>query len=101
METLSSVSPRPGNVYLRSLLVECANHVLGRHGKDSTLRQWGLSLTSRGGKRSRNRAIVAVARKLAVLLHRIWVTQQPYIPFYAKAASGKIMFNRCDDPVFR
>jgi hypothetical protein len=42
-ETLSSVSPRPGNVYLRSLLVEYANHVLGRHGKDSTLRQWGLS----------------------------------------------------------
>src|ERR1700761_2596170 len=77
---------KAGNVYLRSLLVECANHVLGRHGKDSTLRQWGLSLASRGGKQSRNRAIVAVARKLAMLLHRIWVTQQPYIPFYAKAA---------------
>jgi len=60
---------KAGNVYLRSLLVECANHVLGRHGKDSTLRQWGLSLASRGGKQSRNRAIVAVARKLAVLLH--------------------------------
>ena len=28
-----------------------------------------------------NRAIVAVARKLAVLLHRIWVTREPYIPF--------------------
>ena len=77
---------KAGNVYLRSLLVECANHVLGRHGKDSTLRQWDLRLASRGGKQSRNRAIVAVARKLAVLLHRIWVTQQPYIPFYAKAA---------------
>src|SRR6202000_1407342 len=77
---------KAGNVYLRSLLVECANHVLGRHGKDSTLRQWGLSLAPRGGKQSRNRAIVAVARNLAVLLHRIWVTQQPYIPFYAKAA---------------
>jgi transposase len=57
-----------------------------RHGKDSTLRQWGLSLAPRGAKQSRNRAIVAMARKLAVLLHRIWVTQQPYIPFYAKAA---------------
>jgi transposase len=77
---------KAGNVYLRSLLVECANHVLGRHGRDSTLRQWGLRLASRGGKQSRNRAIVAVARKLAVLLHRIWVTQQLYIPFYAKAA---------------
>jgi len=77
---------KAGNVYLRSLLVECANHVLGPRGKDSTLRQWGLRLASRGGKMSRNRAIVAVARKLAVLLHRIWVTQEPYIPFYAVAA---------------
>jgi transposase len=79
---------KAGNVYLRSLLVECANHVLGPHGRDSTLRQWGLHLASRGGKQSRNRAIVAVARKLAVLLHRIWVTQEPYIPFYAVAARG-------------
>jgi hypothetical protein len=72
--------------YLRSLLVECANHVLGPHGRDSILRQWGLHLASRGGKQSRNRAIVAVARKLAILLHRIWVTQEPYIPYYAIAA---------------
>jgi hypothetical protein len=63
-----------------------ANHVLGPHGRDSTLRQWGLHLASRGGKKSRNRAIVAVARKLTVLLHRVWVTQEPYIPFYAVAA---------------
>ena len=45
-----------------------------------------MYLASRGGKQSRNRAIVAVARKLAVLLHRIWITQEPYIPFYAVAA---------------
>jgi transposase len=76
---------KAGNVYLRSLLVECANHVLGRHGKDSNLRQWGLHLASRGGKQVRNRAIVAVARKLAVLLHRIWITQEPYAPFYKAA----------------
>jgi transposase len=54
--------------------------------KDSTLRRWGLYLASRGGKPSRNRAIVAVARKLAVLLHRVWVTQELYIPFYTVAA---------------
>ena len=77
---------KAGNIYLRSLLVECANHVLGPHGKDSGLRQWGLHLASRGGKQTRNRAIVAVARKLAVLLHRIWVTQEPYVPFHAVAA---------------
>jgi transposase len=41
------------------------NHVLGPRGRDSNLRQWGLHLASRGGKQSRNRAIVAVARKLA------------------------------------
>ncbi len=77
---------KAGNIYLRTLLVECANHVLGPHGRDSTSRQWGLHLASRGGKQSRNRAIVAVARKLAVLLHRIWITQEPYIPFYGVAA---------------
>ena len=77
---------KAGNIYLRTLLVECANHVLGPHGRDSTLRRWGLHLASRGGKQSRNRAIVAVARKLTVLLHRIWITQEPYIPFYGVAA---------------
>jgi hypothetical protein len=70
---------KAGNIYLRTLLVECANHVLGPHGRDSTLRQWGLHLASLGGKQSRDRAIVAVAGKLAVQLHRIWITQEPYI----------------------
>jgi transposase len=46
-------------------------------GKDSALRQWGLHLAARGGKQARNKAVVAVARELAVLLHRIWVTQEP------------------------
>jgi transposase len=80
---------KAGNIYLRSPLVECANHVLGPHGRDSTLRQWGLHPASRGGKQSRNRAIVAVARKLAVLLHRIWVTQEPYFPFYEQQQRQK------------
>jgi hypothetical protein len=84
--TRSSASPRLATSTYDSLLVECANHVLGPRGKDSTLRQWGLHLASRGGKQSRNRAILAVARKLAVLLHRIWVTQKAYLPFYAVAA---------------
>lgn len=77
---------KAGNVYLRSLLIECAGHILRPRGKDSSLRQWGLHLASRGGKQARNKAVVAVARKLAVLLHRIWTTQEPYVPFYAKAA---------------
>ena len=77
---------KAGNGYLRQLLVECANHVIGPRGKDSTLRRWGLSIGSRGGSHARRRAVVAVARKLAVLLHRIWITQEVYQPFYAAAA---------------
>ena len=77
---------KAGNVYLRSLLIECAGHILRPQGKDSSLREWGLHLASRGGKQARNKAVVAVARKLAVLLHHIWTTQEPYVPFYAKAA---------------
>jgi transposase len=77
---------KAGNAYLRSLLMECANHILRSHGRDSSLRQWGLHLASRGGKQAKNKAVVAVVRKLAVLLHRIWVTQEEYVPFYCQAA---------------
>jgi hypothetical protein len=67
---------------------------------ETTLRRWA-SIWHRGGKPSRNRAIVAVARKLAVLLHRIWVTQELYIPFYAVAARGSESCSLCLKPVFR
>jgi len=76
---------KAGNVYLRKLLVECANYILGPHGKDSSLRRWGLQLAGKG-KNARKRAIVAVARKLAILLHRLWITQSRYVPFYEAAA---------------
>ncbi|MGF7178521.1 hypothetical protein HDF11_000001, partial [Tunturiibacter psychrotolerans] len=56
------------------------------HGRDSALRQWGLHLAARGGKQAKSKAIVAVARKLAVLLHHLWSTQEPYMPFYEQAA---------------
>jgi len=78
---------KAGNRYLRSLLVECANFTLGPFGQDSDLRRWGLKLAERGGKNARKRARVAVARKLAVLLHRLWVTQEEYQPFHASAAA--------------
>ncbi len=77
---------KAGNAYLRSLLVECANHILRPHGRDSALRQWGLHLASRGGRQARKKAVVAVARKLAVLLHHLWTTQEPYMAFYEQAA---------------
>jgi transposase len=68
---------KSGDRYLRKLLVQCAHHVLGTWGKDSTLRQWGLSKCGSNKKR----AVIAVARKLAVLLHRLWVTGQSFQPF--------------------
>jgi transposase len=62
---------KAGDRYLRSLLTECANFIIGPFGKDSAIRRWGLHLAERGGKNARKRALTAVARKLAVLLHRL------------------------------
>jgi transposase len=55
---------------------------------DETLRfdSGALHLASRGGKQARNKAVVAVARKLAILLHHLWTTQATYMPFYERAA---------------
>jgi transposase len=78
---------KAGNKYLRMLLVECANFILGPFGQDTALRRWGLKLAQRGGKNARKRALTAVARKLAVLLHRLWVTQAEYVPFYESTAA--------------
>jgi transposase len=71
---------KAGDTYLRKLLVQCAHHVLGPFGKDSDLRTWGLRLAERGGTSAKKRAAVAVARKLAVLLHRLWTTGEQYQP---------------------
>ena len=67
---------------MRRLLVSCAHHVLGPFGKDSDLRRHGKKLAERGGKNGKKRAAVAVARKLSVLLHRLWVTGEVYEPLY-------------------
>jgi transposase len=69
-----------GNVYLRKLLVQCSHYVLGAFGPDTDLRRWGLALAERGGRNAKKRAIVAVARRLAVLLHRLWRSGQVYVP---------------------
>jgi transposase len=50
------------------MLVQGAHYILGPFGADSDLRRWGLNLATRGGKSAKKRAVVAVARKLAVLL---------------------------------
>ena len=74
---------KEGDAYLRTLLVQSAHHVLGPFGADSDLRRWGLKLAERGGKNGKKRAIIATARKLAVLLHRLWVTGEVYEPFHS------------------
>ncbi len=81
---------RCGNKMLRRLLVSSAQYMLGQlNHEDSELRRWGLKLAGpadKNGKRNKilkKRAVVAVARKLAVLLHTLWVTGQVYDPFYS------------------
>jgi transposase len=71
---------KEGDVYLRTMLVQGAHYILGPFGEDSDLRRWGLKLAERGGKNAKKRAVVAVARKLAVLLHKLWVSGEVYEP---------------------
>ena len=71
---------KEGDPYLRTLLVQGAHPILGPFGADSDLRRWGLKLAERGGKNGKKRAIVASARNLAVLLHRLWVSGEVYEP---------------------
>jgi transposase len=75
---------------LRKLLVSCAHYVLGPFGSDSDLRRHGEKIASRGGKNAKKRAVVAVARKLAVLLHRLWVTGETYDPLYNRRRHGDV-----------
>jgi transposase len=76
---------KEGDEMLRKLLVSGAHYVLGPFGSDSDLRRHGQKIASRGGKNSKKRAVVAVARKLSVLLHRVllhslWVSGEVYDP---------------------
>lgn len=71
---------KEGDTYLRKMLVQAAHVVLSRRGPDTDLKRWGLRLAERGGSNAKKRAIVAVARKLAILLHRLWVTAEVYEP---------------------
>lgn len=71
---------KAGDVELRRLLVGSAHYILGPFGPDTDLRRFGLRLIARGGAGAKQRAVVAVARKLAVLLHRLWITGEVYEP---------------------
>lgn len=71
-----------GNGMVRRLLIQAAHYILGPFGEDCDLKRFGLRIASPGGKRAKRRAVVAVARKLSVLLHRLWVTGEVYDPLY-------------------
>jgi len=71
---------KAGNSMLRRLLVGSAHYIIGPFGPDTNLRRFGRALAARGGGNAKKRAVVAVARRLAVLLHRLWVSGAPYEP---------------------
>jgi transposase len=73
---------KEGDEMLRRLLVGSAHYILGPFGSDSDLRRHGEKIASRGGKNAKKRAAVAVARKLSVLLHHLWVSGEVYDPLY-------------------
>ncbi len=73
---------KAGDRLMRRLLVSSAHYILGPFGADSDLRRWGLAKCECGGKNAKKRAVVGVARKLAVLLHRLWRSGEAYDPFH-------------------
>ncbi len=74
---------------LRRLLVGSAHYILGPFGADTDLRRYGLRLCERGGKNAKKRAAVAVTRKFAVLLHRLWISGEVYEPLHEGAPTAE------------
>jgi transposase len=81
---------KEGDEMLRKLLVGSAHYILGPFGSDSDLRRHGEKIASRGAKNAKKRAVVAVARKLSVVLHRLWVTAELYDPLYNTHRRGEL-----------
>jgi transposase len=77
---------KAGDRHLRSLLVNCAHYILGPFGPDTDLRRWGERYSGGGAKNARKRALVAVARKLSVQLHALWVRGEVYEPLRNSSA---------------
>jgi transposase len=79
---------KAGDRLLRSLLVQGAHCLLRKGAPESDLWEWGMKKMGKGGKRAKKRAVVAVARKLAVLLHHLWATGEVYDPHYNRKAAA-------------
>lgn len=73
---------KTGNEFLRRLLVQSAQYMMGPFGDDCELRRFGEKLSARGGKAAKKKAIVAVARKLSIVLHNLWKNETEYDPFF-------------------
>ena len=80
---------KAGDAYLRRLLVGCAQYILGPFGPDCDLRRFGLKLAARGGKNAKRRAVIALARKLAVMMHHLWKSGATYDPLYQQNRKKK------------
>jgi len=81
---------KAGDSYMRRLLVGSAQYILGVFGPDCDLRRFGLKLAARGGKNAKRRAVIAVARKLGVLMHHLWKTGAVYDPLYQQNRNKKV-----------
>ena len=86
------------NLAIRHGQVGSAHYVLGPSGPDTDLRRYGLQLSERGGKNAKKRAVVAVAQKLAVLLHRLWVSGEVYDPLHQALPQAPREEARCHAP---
>ena len=85
---------KAGNELLRRSLVQCAQYILGHFGPDCDLRRFGDKIASRGGSAAKKKAIIAVARKLGVLMHQLWATGAEYDPFYNTNKKKKKEFKK-------
>jgi len=79
-----------GDRMLRRLLVGSAQYLLGPFGEDSDLKRHGEKIAERGGRNAKKRAVVAVARKLSVFLHRLWMTGEAYEPLRNARPQGSL-----------
>jgi transposase len=87
---------KAGDEHLRWLLTQCAHYILGPFGHDSDLRRWGLGLAGTGAGTHKKRAITAVARKLAVLLHHLWSSGVVYEPLYQATRQERATAHRAE-----
>lgn len=79
-----------GDTFMRRLLLQGAHYIMGAFGPDCLLRRHGERILANGGKNAKKRALVAVSRKLAVLMHRLWVNGEVYDPFYGETKAHAV-----------